>query len=215
MTKDYSQGKVYKIQCGATGEIYVGSTTKKYLSQRLTKHVSNYHDWLKGGKSTYMTSYSIIERGDYKILLLEAYPCSSSDELRSREQHYIDTLECVNKAPAYKSEEDQKAHKRDYYLENRDKHLDRNKANYQANKEARNQQSKQWYEENKEHFKNYVKHRYEENKEEILTKQKEYYQANREKIRKRYSAKVKCECGSEVSKANFARHKKESCALVI
>ena len=43
---DYSKGKVYKIVCNITGKIYVGSTTKEYLSQRLTLHRANYQLFL-------------------------------------------------------------------------------------------------------------------------------------------------------------------------
>ena len=39
---DYSKGKVYKIVCNITGLIYVGSTTKEYLCQRLTAHKNDY-----------------------------------------------------------------------------------------------------------------------------------------------------------------------------
>ena len=43
--KDYSKGKIYKIEpiCDHDeGDIYIGSTTKEYLSQRMTLHRNDY-----------------------------------------------------------------------------------------------------------------------------------------------------------------------------
>ena len=45
--RDYSKGKVYKIEPISEhddGEIYIGSTIKEYLSQRMTKHRYSYGD---------------------------------------------------------------------------------------------------------------------------------------------------------------------------
>ena len=39
---NYEKGKIYKIVCNTTGEIYIGSTTKQTLAQRLSQHVSQY-----------------------------------------------------------------------------------------------------------------------------------------------------------------------------
>jgi hypothetical protein len=64
---------------------------------RLAKHVSNFKDWNKGGKSGYITSFIVIENQNYDIVLLEKCPCDAKDELHKRERHYIESLECVNK----------------------------------------------------------------------------------------------------------------------
>ena len=42
---NYGNGKIYKIECLTTGLIYVGSTTKQYLSQRMDKHRMEYRYW--------------------------------------------------------------------------------------------------------------------------------------------------------------------------
>ena len=39
---DYQQGKIYKIVCNTTGLLYIGSTTQKFLSSRLSGHMRNY-----------------------------------------------------------------------------------------------------------------------------------------------------------------------------
>jgi len=41
----YENSKIYKIVCNNTGMIYVGATTKKLLSQRLTAHVADYRSF--------------------------------------------------------------------------------------------------------------------------------------------------------------------------
>ena len=45
---DYSNGKIYRIESSKGDKVYIGSTTKKYLSQRRDKHRCNYKDWNKG-----------------------------------------------------------------------------------------------------------------------------------------------------------------------
>ena len=47
---NYKYGKIYKITSEHTNKIYVGSTCKKLLSQRLTFHRKNYKKWKKEKK---------------------------------------------------------------------------------------------------------------------------------------------------------------------
>lgn len=82
----YDLGKIYKIVCNITGEIYIGSTIQT-LALRLATH-KHYNNTC--------TSKQIIERGDYSIELIENYPCNNRDELHARERYYIDTLTCIN-----------------------------------------------------------------------------------------------------------------------
>ena len=49
--KDYSKGKIYKIEpiCEHDeGEVYIGSTTKDYLSQRMVFHREGFNYWKTG-----------------------------------------------------------------------------------------------------------------------------------------------------------------------
>ena len=103
---DYGKGKIYKIVCNTSGKVYVGSTTKDRLCQRLAKHVDHYKQW-KAGKGNKTSSFDIIENGNYEIILLEDHPCSSKDQLHARERHFIESLECVNeiKRPIRNSDE--------------------------------------------------------------------------------------------------------------
>lgn len=94
---DYGKGKIYKIISPQTKKIYVGSTCLGHLSRRLAKHKYSYDAW-KQGKKHYGSSFELMKQKKYAIILLETYPCNSKDELRSREQFWIDQLKahCVN-----------------------------------------------------------------------------------------------------------------------
>ena len=83
---DYQNGKIYHIIDLVSNECYIGSTTLD-LSQRLAQHVCSYKRWLNG-KTNFVTSYIIIEKGDYDIVLIENYPCNSKEALHARESTF-------------------------------------------------------------------------------------------------------------------------------
>ena len=94
---DYSKGKIYQIIDHTNDNVYIGSTCEPTLARRLANHVNGYKCYLNG-KSHYITSYEILENNHYEILLLEAFPCNSKDELHKREGFHIkNTLNCINK----------------------------------------------------------------------------------------------------------------------
>ena len=96
---NYQNGKIYKIESNLGNKIYIGSTTKQYLSQRMDKHRSNYRCW-QVNKKRFLTSVNVFEAygvENCNIILIEAFPCNSKDELLAREAHYIRTLDCENK----------------------------------------------------------------------------------------------------------------------
>jgi GIY-YIG catalytic domain len=93
---DYSQGKIYKIISEKINEIYIGSTTMKYLSKRLATHLYQ----VKFPEKYRMENVNkILKYGDSKIILLEEFPCNTKDELFAREQYWIDKNKnlCINK----------------------------------------------------------------------------------------------------------------------
>lgn len=111
---NYQNSKIYKIIDLTNNNIYIGSTTKK-LSRRLGSHTSNYKLYLNG-KYKYITSFEIIKNGDYKIELIEAYPCDRKDQLITREGYYIKNRECVNKNIAGRTKIE---YLREYYIKNK------------------------------------------------------------------------------------------------
>ena len=148
--KNFQNGKIYQITSHCGDKIYIGSTTKKYLSQRMDRHRSNYKYW-KQEKVNNVTVFDMFDEygvENCQILLLELCPCVSNDELTSREAYYIRTLNCVNKVIPGRT-------KKEY----RDTHTE---------------QMKQYRDKNKEQILEYKKQHYENNRELILEQNKQY-----------------------------------------
>jgi hypothetical protein len=86
----YQNGKIYKIISPHTEMIYIGSTCKPYLRQRLFQHKESYNRWIKNKLINKTYSYDILQFGDAEIILIENYSCNSKDELRARERYHIE-----------------------------------------------------------------------------------------------------------------------------
>jgi len=84
---NYNQGKIYKIVCNNTNNIYIGSTIKKYLCDRLSLHTHKYRN-LK--EKSNRGVFSIIGGGNYKIELIENFSCNNKKELLEREKEIIE-----------------------------------------------------------------------------------------------------------------------------
>ena len=139
---DYQLGKIYKIVSNVTGDVYIGSTTKKYLSQRLAMHKYNYKKYLNG-EHHYVTSFKIIESGDYDMVLFENCPCNSKEELHARERFHIENNKCVNKYIPCRTI-------KQYRQENREKIAEKNKQYYEENKEQLLEKLQQYREQNRD-----------------------------------------------------------------
>ena len=95
----YEKAKVYKIWSTRGDKIYVGSTCKDYLSQRMTAHRCSYRQW-KSKSIKYTSSFLLFDEYGLEncfIELLEAKECNSKDELSQLEGKYIRDLACVNR----------------------------------------------------------------------------------------------------------------------
>lgn len=152
---DYANGKIYRLVCNKTGIQYIGSTTQP-LRKRKNKHKSDYNRWLQR-QIGYVSSFPIIEMGDYDIVLVEHYPCTSREELNSRERHFIDKLDCINKAkPALtRTQEELKEYQKQY----RQDHKDQLKAYHQNYRKKHGDKISE-----------ICRQRYEQHREQLLTK---------------------------------------------
>jgi len=177
-------GRVYKITSKKTGLVYIGSTKKK-LNVRMNKHYTSRRRWL-AGKNTYCSSYQILEYDDAKIELIEELEYDDEDELRKREGHYQQTMECVNERVAGRTMEEWN----------------------KENKEKMNDWFKKYREEHKEEISAYQKKYVEEHKEEIDAYQKKYYEEHKEAINTQKKTKYNCECGGNYVNVNKSRHMK-------
>ena len=158
----FEEAKIYKLIDNTNENVYIGSTCKA-LKQRLAKHVSHYKDYTKGGKSSYVSSYIIIQNGDYDIMLIEDYPCKSKDELLTREGYWTNKIPCINKIKnqgiikivdsIYASMwniEDIKEKGKIYYIENKQIINDKNKLYRDQNKIKLQEKKKEYREEHYE-----------------------------------------------------------------
>lgn len=143
----YSNSKIYKLVCNNTGLIYYGSTIQP-LAQRKSGHKKDHIKFLNN-KCSFMTSFKIIEEGNYDIILVEELSCENREQLESRERFYIDNNICVNKnIPGRTSDEKRIAYllqKREHYINNKEQRIERSKKYYEANKEKISLRKKELY----------------------------------------------------------------------
>ena len=185
---NYTNSKVYKIWSTQGDKIYVGSTTKQYLSQRMDNHRRSYRAW-KNETYHFVSSFKLFEEyglENCSIELLEAKNCKSKDELHQLEGKYIRELECVNKCIAGRTVKE--------YLED--------------NKEHISEQRKQYREKTKENITQKNKQYYEAHTEQLIDYQKQYRENNKETISERRSQQNSCGCGGKYTLINKAVHYK-------
>ena len=136
----YQRGKIYKIISNQTDDVYIGSTIEECLSNRLSKHKSHYRMWTNK-KYTYLSSYEIIKYDDCKIILNEKFACNSRDELRAREQYFIDNNTCINMIKSYIGMSK----------------IEYRKTYYEEHREQKKQYQTEYYNQNHEYYKEYSK----------------------------------------------------------
>ena len=128
---DYQQGKIYKLWSPSKNLVYYGSTTET-ISRRLSKHLTDYNRYNNKTSTRYVNSFKILECDDYKIELVEDYPCNNRQQLCKKEGEYIKTNECVNKCIAgrtgYEWYQDNYDYKKEYYKQYRDENRDKRNA---------------------------------------------------------------------------------------
>jgi hypothetical protein len=204
MPTNYQNGKIYKIVCNVTDEVYIGSTCEPTVARRLAKHVGSYKAHKKG-KCGYITSFRIIERGDYTAYLVESFPCDSKDELTKREGEVIRQMkaECtiVNCAIPGRT-------RAEYRIDNADK-LKAGKQKYrEQNADKIKAIEKKYRENNADKIKAGKQKYHEQNADKIKTDNQKYREQNADKIKEYSKTKYTCECGSTYRKRDKAIHER-------
>ena len=88
---DFSKAVIYKISCNDIDikNIYIGSSCN--FTNRRAKHKKNTNN--KVGKLYHLKLYKFIRDNggwdEFKIEIIENYPCNNSIELIDREKYYI------------------------------------------------------------------------------------------------------------------------------
>jgi hypothetical protein len=132
---NYANGKIYKIECinavEGDPDIYIGSTTKYYLSQRMDYHRRDYVQWKNGNpKVGRLTSFELFDKfgvENCRIVLIETFPCTSKDELTAQEATYIRSLKCVNKMIPHRTKAMYREENRDYLIQKENEYYQKNK----------------------------------------------------------------------------------------
>lgn len=211
MSRDYSQGKVYKIEPVVEhdeGDVYIGSTTQTYLSERMSQHRNGYNNYMKKGGSR-LTSYSLFEKyglGNLKIELIELVNATCKDELVMREAYFIRTIKCVNMCIPLRTDAE-------YRVENHDKIFEYSRI--YNNKEKNKERASIWKKEQ------WIKikaddERYEKVKEQCkeakikrdASMTEEEIEAQRIKTNEKLKEKIECICGVTITKGSKPNHLK-------
>lgn len=220
--KDYKNGKIYQVTSHMGDKIYIGSTTKQYLSQRMDLHRSQYKQWKLGKAGKVMLFDMFNEYGveNCQILLLELCVCSCNDAFSAREGYYIRTMSCVNKVVPGRTrkeyyednEEELLVHAMQYYNDNKEHRLEQMKHYNDEHREHISDYKKQYREDNKEKLSEQGKQYREDNKEKILEKHKQYYKDNKQEILDKHKlyeqTKIQCACGSNICQGSKNKHER-------
>jgi hypothetical protein len=210
MPIDYQNAKIYKLYSPSENLVYIGSTTQK-LSQRKTKHVSDFKSW-QNGKMNFVTSFSVLEFEDHRIELIENYPCNSKEELLKREGYYIKELDCINKVISGRTQ-------KEYRQDNKEEIAKKHKEYRERNKEEIVKKKKIYRTENKKEISERKKEKITCECTAIVTK--DHLAEHRRTKRHLYFLEhgkfpeikgkailCQCECGLTLRKDDLARHKK-------
>jgi len=136
---DYQKGKIYKIWSPSKNLVYYGSTIQS-LSQRLSTHKRNNNCMCK----------IILQCEDYKIELVELYPCNNKQQLLKKEGEYQRNNACVNKNINGRTPQE-------WNYDNKEKRKAQKKEYNEKNKEIIKEQRKQYYKDNADKLKEYNK----------------------------------------------------------
>jgi hypothetical protein len=139
MDPDAKIGKVYKLTNSVNSKYYVGSTTQKYLSNRLCTHKNDAKNKRRPGNVLHM---AMLETGidTWKIEQIGSLTYTSVRELRRFEDQFVELADenCLNAKKASSIYVDEYKSKDDF-----------EKARYQVNKETDKIRSKKRWEQTK------------------------------------------------------------------
>ena len=129
---NYENSKIYKIYSLSNEElVYFGSTTQR-LSQRKAEHIKDSKKEHYNGSSKI-----IINNGNWKMELIQDYPCLNRLELETLEGEYIKNNKCINLMIPARTKKQYRDANRDKIRENQKKWRANNPdyiKNWRANK---------------------------------------------------------------------------------
>jgi hypothetical protein len=226
---NYSKSIIYKLECKDPNinEIYIGATTDFF--RRKSNHKLACIN--KDGKFKYNTPVYCFMRlhggwNNWQMIQIEEVNARNKRHLNQIEAKYIKDLKaelnCVipqdiegglgkkgyNKEYQSKNAEKIAEYSKEYRAKNTEKITEYNKEYYAKNVEKFAEKRKEYCANNREKIVEINKEYRAKNREKIVERNKEYHAKNREKIAEKNKVKVKCECGSDVTKKGLSRHKR-------
>ena len=200
----YLNGKIYKIWNIANDDVYVGSTCNP-----LFKRMSHHRGIVNHPKYAHRALYKMMSEvgvDNFRIELIEDYPCENKEHLRKREGHYIRELGTLNMKIEGRS-------RQEYNELNKEKKQEYMTKYREDKKEEILQKTKEYRDNNIDKIKQYKI----DNKEHILAQNKDYYQRTKEhqserqqqeKVKVWKNAKIVCPCGGSYTNSHKAEHLK-------
>ena len=174
---DYQKSKIYKLWSPSKNLVYYGSTTQT-LSQRFAEHIR------KKRNKDKCYSCLVLDCEDYKIELVEEYPCNNRQQLMKKEGEYIKNNECVNKNVAGRTDleyrQDNKEHLLKYHKIYRENNGEKLKERCKKYRENHKEKITEYRENNKQQIKEYKKSYYENNKQQISEYKKSCYETKKQ-----------------------------------
>ena len=173
---NYLNSKVYKLVSNLTSDIYIGSCVVE-LSKRLSLHKSSHN--------TCSSKNMFINDAIITIVLLEAYACTSKNELKARELYYITNNKCININKPFITDilYSDKEYGKEYYLNNADKIIFSSAKYYLDNTDKIKATKAQYRLDNVDKFKAIDAKYYLDNADKIKATKAKYYLDNVDKIK--------------------------------
>lgn len=183
---NYKNGKIYKLINSINIKIYIGSTCNK-LSRRLYEHKQKSNN--KERNNILYKEMRLIGKDNFKIVLLENFPCKTKNELSTREEYWRKEL-------------------------NADLNQNRCKTSLDERKDDIKINCKKFYQKHKHELKEKIKEQNkkyrENNKDKIKEIWKIYYDKNKERITNYRKEIIMCECGRSIQRCSIGKHKNSS-----
>ena len=188
---DYSRTQIYKYVCNDSSVLceYVGHTTnwdkRKAQHKQFCNNETNPHYKLK----LYETMRANGGFNNWKMILVEDYPCKSKREAEQREQYHIDLLvEKINTINAFTENQYQKKmeenpnYSKERYQKAIEKNPNHNQEKYQKELELNPNHNQERYQKRLEKNPNNNKEQYQKYKEQLKLKSKLNYQKLKSKL---------------------------------
>ena len=192
MDSKYQKGKIYKIWSPTLEEFYVGSTVQA-LYKRMGDHRKDAKQTHNQNNKLYATMNEVGVHC-FHIELIEEYPCNSKAELERRKGELIRQLQ-----PQLNTDIAGRTAK-EYYIDNKERILDRIKAYQQSHKEQITEinaiyhnknrdaildKKQEYYAQNKPHILEYQSQYRHKHKTKLNSSCKEYYQNHKEELKQK------------------------------